>query len=194
MKQKRILVACEFSGVVRDAFASKGFYAVSCDLLPTDTGVGPHFQGDVREILNWDWDLIIAHPDCTYLANSGVRWLYSQPGRWKLMEKGAIFFKEMLNAPAKYLAVENPIMHKHARKIIGEDYTQCVQPWQFGHGETKATCLWLKNLPPLYPTRIVGGREHRIHRLPPSPNRAKIRSVTYSGIALAMAEQWGRLL
>ena len=188
----RVLVACEYSGKVRDAFIAQGHDAMSCDLLPTDAP-GPHYQGDVFDIIDQGWDLMIAHPPCTYLSNSGVRWLYSQPGRWDLMKEGANFFKALLEADIPMIAVENPIMHKHAVEIIGRRQDQVVQPWQFGHGETKATCFWLKGLPKLMPTDVVEGREQRIHLLPPSADRWKIRSETFSGIANAMADQWGKM-
>jgi hypothetical protein len=186
----RILVACEFSGTVRDAFIAKGHDAVSCDLLETESP-GAHYQGDVFDIINEGWDMMIAHPPCTYLANSGVSWLYRKEGRWQQMWDGAMFFKALLSADIPKLCVENPIMHKHAVAIIGRRQDQVIQPWMFGHGETKATCLWLKNLPKLEPTDIVEGREQRLHYLPPSPDRWKLRSRTYQGIADAMASQWG---
>lgn len=186
----KVLVACEFSGTVRDAFARRGHNAWSCDLLPTESP-GNHIQGDVLEILNDGWDLMIAHPPCTYLTNSGVRWLHSQEGRWRLMEEGALFFKRLLEADIPRKAIENPIMHKYAVEIIGRRQDQVIQPWQFGHGEIKATCLWLENLSPLVPTDIVIGREARVHKLPPSEDRWKLRSITYPGIAEAMAMQWG---
>jgi len=186
----RVLVACEFTGIVRDAFAVRGHDAWSCDILPTERP-GNHYQGDVRDILNEGWNLMIAHPPCTYLCNSGVRWLYTREGRWQQMCEGAAFFKSLLNAPVAQIAVENPIMHKHAKEIIGKHPYQVIQPFMFGHGETKATCLWLKKLPPLMPTRMMTGREQRIHRLPPSLDRAKERSRTFPGIAQAMAAQWG---
>jgi hypothetical protein len=192
----KVLVACEFSGVVRDAFLDAGHDAYSCDLLPSDSdrGKSRHFQTDVTNLLkDAGWDLVIAHPPCTYLCNSGVRWLSSIPGRMLDMRRAASFFLDCLYASAKRVCVENPIQHKYAGKIIATDYSQIIQPWQFGHGETKATCLWLKNLPLLKPTKIVSGREHRIHRLPPGLNRSKERSVTYRGIAEAMVKQWGAL-
>jgi hypothetical protein len=184
-----ILVACEFSGAVRDAFTHKGHYAMSCDLLPSDTP-GDHYQGDVLDVLDWGWDLMIAHPPCTYLCNSGVSWLYKKPGRWELMREGALFFKALLHAPIPRIAIENPIMHKYAVEIIGRRQDQVVQPYQHGHGESKATCLWLKNLPLLKPSKIVDGRKQRLHYLPPSPDRWKLRSTTYPGIARAIANQW----
>ena len=176
-----VLVACEYSGTVRDAFIARGHNAASCDLLPTESD-GPHYEGDVLDILAWNWDLMIAHPPCTYLSNSGVRWLHEQDGRWDKMLEGAYFFKALFDADIPKVAVENPIMHKYAVEIIGRRQDQVIQPWQFGHGETKATCLWLKNLPKLEPTDIVEGREQRLHKLPPSKDRAKLRSLTYQGI------------
>lgn len=191
-----VLVACEYSGVVRDAFIAKGHNAVSCDILPTDVP-GPHVQGDVSDIINASWDLLIAHPPCTYLANSGVRWLYNKDGsenenRWLGMAYAAEFFKMFLYAThIPMRAIENPVMHKHAVRIIGRRQDQIIQPWQFGHGETKATGLWLEGLPKLQPTNIVEGREQRVWKLGPSVDRWKLRSTTYKGIAEAMAEQWG---
>lgn len=191
----KVLIACEFSGIVREAFKAKGHDALSCDLLETEIP-GNHFQGDIREVLGEKWDLMIAHPPCTYLSNSGVCWLYNKYktknlDRWKKLAEASEFFKLCLNAPINKIAVENPIQHKHARDLIGVKYTQIIQPWQFGHDETKATCLWLKNLTKLTPTNVVSGREQRLHWLPPSENRWKERSRTYEGIAKAMAEQWG---
>lgn len=186
----RVLVACEFSGAVRDAFIARGHDAVSCDLIPTESP-GPHVQGDVVDILGDGWDLMVAHPPCTYLSNSGVSWLHRRPGRWEMMEEGARFFRVLLEAPIPKIAIENPIMHKYAKKIIGRGQDQVIQPWMFGHGETKATCLWLKGLTKLSPTDVVSGREPRLHKLGPSPDRWKLRSMTYQGIANAMAEQWG---
>jgi hypothetical protein len=193
----KILIACEFSGTVREAFRAKGHDAWSCDLLPTEIPTKYHIQGDVLQHLNEGWDMMIAHPPCTYLSNAGVRWLYNadgtiNPDRWERMNKGADFFNRLLHARIKHVAVENPIQHRYAREKIRRP-DQIIQPWQFGHGETKATCLWLKNLPELYPTNIVEGREHRIHLMAPSENRWKMRSMTYVGIANAMAEQWGRV-
>jgi hypothetical protein len=167
-----------------------GHEAMSCDLLPTDSP-GPHYQGDVFDIIDQGWDLMIAHPPCTYLCNSGVSWLHRQEGRWDKMREGAEFFKKLMEVDIPQIAIENPIMHKYAVEIIGRRQDQLVQPWQFGHGETKATCFWLKNLEPLTPTDIVDGREQRLHKLPPSKDRWKLRSTTYQGIADAMATQWG---
>lgn len=195
MKKKRVLVACEYSGVVRDAFAARGWDAWSCDLLETERP-GQHYVGDVRDILNDGWDIVIGHPPCTFLCNSGVRWLFNQDGtrneeRWENMEEGARFFKTFLTLSDKCpVVVENPIMHKYAVEIIGCRQSQVVQPWMFGHGETKATGLWIKYLPLLKPESVVSGREQRVWKLPPSPDRWKERSRTYPGIAAAMANQW----
>jgi hypothetical protein len=151
----KVLVACEYSGKVRDAFRAKGHEAMSCDILPTDVE-GPHYQGDVRDIINDGWDLMIAHPPCTYLTNSGVTWLHKDPSRWAKLDDGAAFFKMLLEAPVERIAIENPIMHKYAKERIGGvKQSQVVQPWMFGHMEQKATCLWLKNLPLLEPTNNV---------------------------------------
>lgn len=183
---KRVLIACEYSGTVREAFRKRGFDAWSCDLLPTEIP-GQHIQGDVLKILGDGWDLIIAHPPCTHLAVSGAR--HFEVKRADGRQQEAIeFFMAMVNAPARHVAVENPvcIMSSIYRKA-----DQTIQPWMFGHGETKATCLWLKNLPRLKPTNIVPGREQRIHLMPPGPDRWKERSKTYAGVADAMAQQWG---
>lgn len=185
-----MLVACEFSGIVRDAFRDEGFDAVSCDIRDAENG-GPHINGDVMDVLDDGWDMMIAHPPCTYLANSGVRWLYEREERWKDMIDGAVFFRDLLTADIPYIAVENPVMHKYARRIVGAGHDQTVQPWQFGHGETKRVCLWLKNLPELEPTNVVDGREARVHKMPPSDDRSKERSRFFSGVAEAMAKQWG---
>lgn len=184
----RVLIACEFSGIVREAFKKKGHDVWSCDLLPTEIE-GQHIQGDVLDILDDGWDLMIAHPPCTRLCNSGVRWL-AERNLWNEMREGAELFKRLLDAPIKKIGIENPIMHKYALEIIGQRYNQIIQPYQFGHGETKATCLWLKGLPPLYPTNIVSGREQRIFKTSPSKDRWKIRSKTFQGIADAMVDQW----
>lgn len=196
----KILVACEFSGIVRNAFAAKGHDAWSCDLLPSEDGSNRHITGDARDLLDGDWDLLmVAHPPCTRLCNSGVRWLSKPPlGRnmqemWQDLNEGAALFSAFWNAPIDRICIENPVMHKHAKARI-ENYkeqAQSVQPWQYGHGETKRTCLWLKNLPPLTPTDIVEGREARVHRMPPGPERWKERSRFFPGIASAMADQWG---
>ena len=180
----KVLVACEFSGIVREAFAKRGHDAWSCDLLPTEIP-GKHIQGNVLEIINYGWDLMIAHPPCTHLAVSGARWF-----KYKKVEqeKALDFVCKLLNAPIEKIALENPVSIISTR-IKKPDQT--IQPWMFGHGETKATCLWLKNLPLLNSTDVVEGREARIHKMPPSKNRSKERSRTYQGIANAMAEQWG---
>ena len=197
----KVLVACEYSGKVRDAFRAKGHEAMSCDILPTDVE-GPHYQGDVRDIINDGWDLMVAHPPCTYLTNSGVTWLHKDPSRWAKLDDGAAFFKMLLEAPVERIAIENPIMHKYAKERIGGvKQSQVVQPWMFGHMEQKATCLWLKNLPLLEPTNNVkeqmlalpDNERQRLHYLPPSADRWKKRSETFQGIADAMAEQWGSL-
>lgn len=193
----RVLVACEFSGVVREAFRARGHDAWSCDLLPAEDGSLFHRQVDVRALLGERWDLLIAHPPCTYLCNSGVRWLYGgkgtarDPVRWAAMEEAVKLFGLLWSTPIPKIAIENPVMHKHARQRFGFDYTQIIQPYQFGHGEIKKTCLWLRGLPALVPTNVVEGRAPRVHHESPGPNRWKNRSRTYSGIAAAMAEQWG---
>lgn len=194
----KVLVACEFSGVVRDAFAARGHDAWSCDLLPSERN-GQHIQGDVLAVLDNGWDLLIGHPPCTYLSNSGVCHLHTDPERWELMRKGAEFFRAILESPVKRVAVENPIPHKYALEIIGAKYSQVVQPYKFGHPESKATCLWLRKLPPLMPTRdwkakmqeLPKCQQQRLHYLAPGVERAKERSRTFQGIAEAMAEQWG---
>ena len=180
----RVLVACEYSGVVRNAFIDKGHDAMSCDLLPSETP-GPHYQGPVQDILGDGWDLMIAHPPCTHLAVSGARWF---AGKQAEQAEALAFVRLLLAAPIPRIALENPVSVISSR-IRKPD--QVIQPWQFGHGETKATCLWLKNLPKLVPTDIVEGREARIHKMPPSADRWKIRSRTFPGIAAAMANQWG---
>ncbi len=182
----KVLVACEYSGRVRDAFIALGHDAMSCDLLPTDSE-GPHYQGDVRDLLGQGWDLMIAHPPCTDLAVSGARHFAAKIADGR-QQASLDFVRELLDAPIEKIALENPISIISS-KIRKPD--QIIQPWQFGHGETKATCLWLKNLPPLVPTDIVDGRENRIHRMPPSADRWKKRSTTFLGIAAAMAAQWG---
>lgn len=183
----RVLVACEFSGIVRDAFLRCGSYAVSCDLLPAEDH-GPHIQGNVLALLNLGWDLLIAHPPCTHLSVSGARW-FSQ--KTEQRREALDFVRRLMAAPIPHIAIENPVssIGSHIRPA-----DQMIQPWQFGHGETKATCFWLKNLPKLKPTQIVDGREARIHRMPPSPERSRERSRTYKGIAEAMADQWGRFV
>lgn len=180
----RILVACEYSGTVRDAFAARGHDAWSCDLLPTERP-GNHIHGDVLQHLHRNWDLMIAHPPCTHLAVSGARWFKDK----QVEQVEALdFVHSLMDAPIPRIALENPVSIISSR-IRKPD--QIIQPWQFGHGETKATCLWLKNLPKLTSTNIVDGREARIHKMPPGPDRWKERSRTFEGIAQAMAAQWG---
>ena len=180
----RVLVACEYSGTVRDAFLRIGHDAMSCDLLPTDKP-GPHYQGDVFDVINDGWDLMIAHPPCTHLAVSGARWFKDKVTE---QEEALDFVRKLINADIDRICIENPVSIISSR-IRKPDQT--IQPWQFGHGETKRTCLWLKGLPKLIPTDIVDGRDQRIWKLPPSPDRWKIRSATFQGIADAMANQWG---
>jgi hypothetical protein len=197
----RALVACECSGVVRRALRARGHNAWSCDLKPAEDGSPFHIQGDaIRAAYGSSWDLLIAHPECTYLANSGAKHLYAgmkaengpSGDRWAHMGAAASFFLALLNAPVARIAVENPIMLGHPRRLFGiPEPTQIIQPWMFGHGETKATCLWLKGLPALMPTNIVEGREQRVFRMAPGPDRKADRSRTYEGIAEAMADQWG---
>jgi site-specific DNA-cytosine methylase len=182
-----ILVACEYSGIVRSAFAALGHNAWSCDLLPTEIP-GQHYQGDVRDLLKEQWDLMIAHPPCTHLAVSGARWFKEKQSE---QAEALEFVRLLMNAPIEHIAIENPISVISSR-IRKPD--QIIQPWQFGHGETKATCLWLKGLPKLQPTNIVEGRDQRVHKMPPSPDRWKERSRTFQGIANAMAAQWSRHL
>lgn len=182
----RVLIACEYSGAVRDAFIRGGHEAMSCDLLPTEVP-GPHYLGDVRDVLDYPWDLMIAHPPCTHLSVSGAK--HFEAKRMDGRQQSAVsFFMALARAPIPRIAIENPvcIMSRLWRKP-----DQIIQPWQFGHGETKATCLWLKGLLPLTPTQIVEGREARVHKMPPGPNRWKERSRTFDGIAEAMANQWG---
>ena len=197
----KVLVACEYSGTVRDAFLAAGHDALSCDLLPTDVA-GPHYEGDVRDIINDGWDLMVAHPPCTYLCSSGLHWNKRRPERAQQTEEALEFVQYLMAAPIHRIAVENPIgaIGSRIRKA-----DQTVQPYQFGHDASKQTCLWLKNLPPLRPTQMVEPRmvdgkprwanqtDSGQNRLPPSADRWKIRSETYSGIAQAMATQWGCL-
>jgi hypothetical protein len=197
----KVLVACEYSGTVREAFRAKGHFAISCDLLPADDGSKYHYQGDVFGIVNNGWDLMIAHPPCTFLTNSGVCHLHTDESRWEKMSQGAEFFKAILEVNIPRICVENPIMHKYAKEVIGYGYSQIVQPWMFGHTESKATCLWLKNLPPLTETnnvktemmKLPDNQRQRLHYLPPGPDRWKLRSKTFEGLANAMADQWGSL-
>lgn len=182
----KVLVACEYSGRVREAFRKKGHDAMSCDLLPTEAP-GPHYKGDVRDLLDYPFDLMIAHPPCTHLSVSGARHFADK--RMDGRQHAAVsFFMMLVKSDIPLIAIENPvcIMSSLYRKP-----DQVIQPWQFGHGETKATCLWLKGLPLLQPSNIVEGREARVHKMPPAPDRWKERSKTLEGIASAMAEQWG---
>jgi hypothetical protein len=208
----KILVACEFSGIVRRAFAARGHDAWSCDLLPAEDGSDRHYVGDCRDILHDGWDLLIAHPPCTRLCNSGVRWLsVPPPGRthqqlWDELDQGAALFSTLWNAPVSRVAVENPVMHRHAKaRILNyQAPAQSVQPWECGDWETKRTCLWLRGLPPLIPTYStlnaaraklgLANDAHptaRVHRMAPGADRAKERSRFFTGIAEAMANQWG---
>jgi hypothetical protein len=215
----RVLVACEYSGIVRDAFAARGWEAWSCDLLASERPSPFHYQGDVNDLLTESWDLLIGHPPCTYLTNSQNRHLYTgktraenialgyvrDEERWEQMREGAAFFNMLWNADVPHICLENPTMNGHAQKLVGGRATQTVQPWQFGTPESKATGLRLKNLPPLVenpdaqevlahgltlPDKVF----QRVHRLPPSPTRWKERSRTFPGVAQAMADQWGPLL
>lgn len=197
----KVLVACEYSGRVRDAFLKLGHEAMSCDLLPTDVP-GPHYQGDIRDILDDDWDILIAFPPCTYLCSSGLHWNTRVPGRAEKTEEALAFVQLLLSADIPRIALENPVgcIGTRIRKA-----DQMIQPWQFGHDASKRTCLWLKNLPPLVPTnivppRIVNGKKRwgnqtdsGQNRLGPSEDRWKLRSLTYKGVAEAMADQWGSL-
>lgn len=201
----RVLVACEFSGVVRRAFARRGFEAWSCDLLPSEDRSNKHIIGDVRDVLGDGWDLlIVAHPPCTRLCNSGVRWLSKPPqGRtleemWRELEEACALFSDCWNAPIRRVCVENPVMHKHAKARIRnyQEWTQTIQPWQFGEPDKKRTCLWLRDLPKLKRTETVpeAQRVDRVHRMPPHADRQKERSRFFPGIAAAMVDQWGPLL
>ena len=181
----KVLIACEFSGIVRESFSRRGHFAMSCDLLPSEKP-GRHYQGDVRDVLNDGWDLMIAHPPCTFLAVSGARWFKD---RQEQQRAALDFVRLLLESPIERIALENPVSVISTR-IRKPD--QIIQPWQFGHGETKAICLWLKNLPRLEPTDIVSGRLARVHKEPPSKDRWKNRSRFFPGIAAAMAEQWGQ--
>jgi len=182
----RVLIACEFSGIVREAFAKRGHDAWSCDLLPSEIE-GQHYQGDVHALLDGNWDLMIAHPPCTHLAVSGARWFTEKQHQQMEALK---FVLDLMTCKIPRICIENPVSVISTR-IRKPD--QIIQPWMFGHPETKATCLWLKNLPKLEPTRIVEGREQRVWKESPGPDRWKNRSRTYLGIAEAMAEQWGCL-
>jgi len=191
-----VIVGCEYSGIVRDAFIRLGHNAVSCDLLDTEQP-GPHYKGDILDIINDGWDIFIAHPPCTYVAGSGERWFKDQPPRKsgalvgeerrRAREQAIEFFMKLMNANIPQIALENPI---GIMSTVFRKPDQIIQPWMFGHGETKATCLWLKNLPLLVPTNIVEGREQRIWKMSPGEDRWKERSRTFQGIAEAMATQW----
>lgn len=182
----RVLVACEYSGRVRDAFIAKGHDAMSCDIIETEVQ-GPHYCGDVRDVLDYPWDLMIAHPPCTHLSVSGARHFQEKriDGR---QQSAASFFMMLTKADIPKIAIENPVC---IMSSLWRKPDQVIQPWQFGHGETKATCLWLKGLPSLVPTDVVDGRDARIHRMQPGQESGKERSRTYEGIAVAMAAQWG---
>lgn len=182
----RVLVACEYSGTVRDAFIARGHDAMSCDLLPTERE-GPHYQGDVFDVIGDGWDLMIAHPPCTHLAVSGARHFAAKKASG-VQDAALDFVRALMAAPIPRIAIENPVSIISSR-IRKPD--QIIQPWQHGHGETKSTCLWLYNLPLIVPTAIVAGRADRIHKMAPSPDRWKERSRTYPGIAAAFADQWG---
>lgn len=194
---KKVLIACEFSGVVRDAFLALGYDTWSCDLLPTERP-GPHIQGDVLKYLEEGWDLMIGHPPCTYLTNSGVQFL-KREGRFELMKEGSIFLRRLLEAPIKQIAIENPIPHKYAVSFIGRKYDQIIQPYHFGYLESKATVFWLKNLPRLIHTTELKAETlvlpekiaQRNRYEPKGPERWKNRSRFLPGIASAMASQWG---
>lgn len=182
----KILIACEYSGVVRDAFIRKGHEAVSCDILQSESDFGEHYQGDVNDILMDGWDMMLGFPPCTHLAVSGARWFPEKQKDFR-QQKAIVFFLKLALAPIEHIAIENPI---GIMSTLWRKPDQIIQPWRFGHGETKATCLWLKNLPKLKSTEIVEGRENRIYWMPPSKDRAKLRSKTFHGIADAMADQW----
>lgn len=182
----KVLIGCEYTGTVRDAFIAKGHEALSCDLLPTEAP-GPHYQGSVLDLLDYPWDLAIFHPPCTDLSVSGAR--HFEAKRMDGRQYASVsFFMRLAKADIPRIAIENPIC---IMSSLWRKPDQVIQPWMFGHGETKATCLWLKNLPILAPTNIVEGRENRIHKMPPSADRGKLRSATYPGIAEALADQWG---
>ena len=181
----KILIACEFSGIVRDSFINVGHEVLSCDFLPTESE-GPHYQGDIFDIINDNWDMMIAHPPCRYLCVSGNRWWANTEER----EKAINFVEKLWNSKIPKICIENPVGVLSTKSILGKA-SQYIQPWEFGHEESKKTGLWLKNLPKLISTDIVEKREQRILKMPPSKDRSKIRSLTYKGIAEAMADQWG---
>ncbi len=196
----KVLIACEFSGIVRNAFANRGHDAVSCDILPSERE-GKLIQDDVLKHLDGGWDLMIAHPPCTFIANSGARWLFEKSGRWSQLREATTFFKQLLDAPIPRIAVENPVPHKWGLEQIGRKYDQKIQPWQFGEKQKKGTCFWLKGLPLLKPTQVLTPPKNKVElkkwemvwRQPPGKDQARNRSRTFRGIADAMAEQWGCL-
>lgn len=197
----KVLVACEYSGRVRRAFEALGHDVISADFEPAEDGAVNHYQGDCFDLIDSQhFDLMIAHPPCTYMANSGVCWLHKDETRWAKLNDAAEFFNRLWNCRVEKIAIENPIMHKYAKERIGElRQSQVIQPWMFGHTEQKATCLWLKGLPLLTATKNVKAEmlllpkaeRERLHYLPPGPTRWKERSRTFQGIADAMAAQWG---
>lgn len=193
----KVLIACEFSGVVRNAFLDRGHDAWSCDLMPALVNPSRmrHLRQDVRPLLKQRWDLVIAHPPCTYLSKVGISWLYKENSRWRRMVDGCEFFIECLWANSDKTCVENPVMHRYARDIVIVPPTQIIQPHEFGHPETKKTCLWLRGLLPLQPTRLVDGRKDHMDTTTSWKGSGKIRqlrrSITFQGIADAMADQWG---
>lgn len=203
----KILVACEFSGQVRDAFIDLGHNAISCDLLPCEsvkyTDPSLHYQGDVMDIIDNDYDLMIAHPPCTFMTNAGVRWLYTKDvngnttrnePRWQSLYEASTFFLQLYNANIPHICIENPIMHKHAKALIGINHSQIIQPYQYNEPYQKATCLWLKNLPLLKPVSNLTERNQAVWKMGPSPDRWKKRSITYKGIAQQIALQWSEYI
>ena len=199
----KILIACEFTQIITNEFRERGHDAYSCDIIPTEGNPDFHIQDNVLRHLNENWDMMIAHPPCTFLCNSGVHWLSKDPDRWDKLQLAAEFFNRLAEAPISKICIENPIPHKYAKQKLKSKYRQIIQPYQYGHGEQKATCLWLKNLPMLHHTsntydwdnlqykNIITERKQRIANISPGPNRSKERSRTYTGIAKAMALQWG---
>lgn len=195
----KVLIACEYSGIVRDAFLRMGHDAVSCDLIESESPDGPHYIGDVRDLLADSWDMIIAHPPCTFMANSGVRWLFGSNEqlnreRWDNLGRAAEFFNLFLDHPCPKICIENPIPHRHAKALIRRSYDQTIQPYEFGHTTSKRTCLWLKGLPELQATDLIpkDQRTYDVWLASPGKDRWKDRSRTFKGIAAAMADQWGR--
>lgn len=200
-----VYLPCEYSATVARAFRDRGHSVVTCDLLPTEEPSIPHHRGDAFDLLDrgpegealrasygiagW-WDLLIGFPPCTYLTNSGVRWLHERPERWAKLDAGAAFFRGLLEADVPHVAIENPVPHKYAVERIGRKHDCTFQPWEHGHGQSKRTCLWLKNLPVLRPSNVVEGREQRVWRMAPGPERQKERSRFFPGVAEAMADQW----